>query len=44
MIIAAHKARGEKVQMIDSTSVWFTNKLPPKNKVETFVSVTCAGD
>jgi hypothetical protein len=44
-IIAAHKARGEKVQMIDSTSVRVHQQAAAqKNRVEIFVSVARVED
>jgi hypothetical protein len=44
-IIAAHEARGEKVPMIDSTSVRVHQQAAtPKNRVKTFVSVAHAED
>ena len=44
-IIAAHAARGEKVQMIDSTSVRVHQQAAAqKNRVEIFVSVAAGED
>ena len=44
-IIAAHEARGEKVQMIDSTSVRVHQQAAAqKNRVEIFVSVAAGED
>jgi transposase len=44
-IIAAHEGRGEKVQMIDSTSVRVHQQAAAqKNRVEIFVSVARAED
>ena len=44
-IIAAHEGRGEKVQMIDSTSVRVHQQAAAqKNRVEIFVSVAAGED
>lgn len=44
-IVAAHEARGEKVQMIDSTSVRVHQQAAAqKNRVEIFVSVEAGED
>ena len=44
-IIAAHKARGEKVQMIDSTSVRVHQQAAAqKNRVEIIISVAAEAD
>ena len=44
-IIAAHEARGNEVQMIESTSVWVHQQAADKkNRVEIIVSVAAGAD